>query len=237
MRRFASVCAVAVLVLVAASCGDDSDDGSAATTGGGAATTAAAGTTAAAPDTTAAAAAEPTAIDVTMADYSYDAPTEVPAGLVTVNSTNTGAEEHQATIVRLNDGVTLDQALGTFAQDELEGFKLVTLHGGPNAVAPGSALSTTQELAEGNYFFVCFIPSPSDGIPHVAKGMLKEFTVTPPAGEAATAPEADAQVVLDDFSYTLPADFNGQGTVEVVNQADQPHEMTMYQLAEGATAR
>ena len=119
MRRFACMCAVASLLFVAAACGDDSDDGSAATTGGGAATTAAAGTTAAAPETTAAAPeAEPAVLDVTMADYSYAAPTEVPAGLVTVNATNTGTEEHQATIVRLNDGVTLEQALGAFAGED-----------------------------------------------------------------------------------------------------------------------
>ena len=237
MRRFASVCAVAVLVLVAASCGDDSDGDSAATTGGEAATTAAAGTTAAAPETTAAPEAEPTVVDVTMADFSYEAPDTIPAGLVTINGTNTStAEEHQATIVRLNDGVTLEQALGTFAQDELEGFKLVSLHAGPNGVAPGASQSTTQELAEGNYFFVCFIPSPSDGVAHAEKGMLKEFTVTAPTGEAAAAPEADTQVVLDDYSFTFPADFSGQGTVEVVNEADQLHEMTLYQLAEGATS-
>ena len=122
-------------------------------------------------------------VDVTMADFSYEAPDTIPAGLVTINGTNTStAEEHQATIIRLNDGVTLDEALGTFAQDELEGFKLVTTHAGPNGVAPGAGQTTTQELAEGNYFFVCFIPSPTDGVPHVAKGMLKEFTVTAPDG-------------------------------------------------------
>ncbi len=141
MRRFASVCAVAVLVLVAASCGDDSDGDSAATTGGEAATTAAAGTTAAAPETTAAAEAEPTVVDVTMADFSYEAPDTIPAGLVTINGTNTStAEEHQATIVRLNDGVTLEQALGTFAQDEIEGFKLVTTaRGARTALRPAPA--------------------------------------------------------------------------------------------------
>lgn len=235
MRRIVSVSAAALLVLVMAACGDDSDDSSAATAGGDAATTAAPATTAAAPETTAAPEAEATVVDVEMADFSYTAPTEVPAGLVTVDATNSGAEEHQATILRLNDGVTLQQALGTFAQDELEGFKLITLHGGPNGVAPGASQSTTQELAEGNYAYVCFIPSPSDGVPHAAKGMLMEFTVTAPEGEAAATPEADAQVVLDDFSFTFPADFDGQGTFEVVNEADQPHEMTLYQLAEGAT--
>jgi hypothetical protein len=65
--------------------------------------------------------------------------------------------------------------------------------------------------------------------------MLKEFTVTAPTGEAAAAPEADTQVVLDDFTFTFPADFNGQGTVEVVNEADQLHEMTLYEMTGGAT--
>ena len=159
MRRFASACAVAVLVLVAASCGDDSDDGSAATTGDGAATTAAAGTTAAATETTAAAAPEPTVVDVTMADFSYEAPDTIPAGLVTINGTNTStAEEHQATIVRLNDGVTLQQALGTFAENEVEGFKLVTTHGGPNGVAPGASQTTTAGARRGQLLLCLLHP-------------------------------------------------------------------------------
>ncbi len=53
--------------------------------------------------------------------------------------------------------------------------------------------------------------------PHAAKGMLHEFTVTAPEGEAATAPATDGQIIADDFKFTVPPNFTGQGTFEVVN--------------------
>ena len=74
-----------------------------------------------------------------MADFSYsDVPATVTAGAVTVTATNNGQEEHQATILRLNDGVTLQQALGDFAADPNKGFADVKLFGGPNSAAPGA---------------------------------------------------------------------------------------------------
>ena len=235
MRRMMLMAGVVALALVAAACGDDSDSSS-ATSGAAATTAAAVATTAAAPATTAAA-PEPraTEVDLTAADYSYTGvPESIPAGLVTVSIDNTGAEEHQATIIRLNDDVTLQQALGAFATDEREGLKLITVHGGPNGVAPGGSQATTQELEPGNYVFACFIPS-ADGIPHAAKGMLQPFTVTEPAGDTTAAPATDGQIITDDFKYTIPPTFNGKGTFEVFNAAEQPHEMTVYKVAEGKT--
>ncbi len=238
MRRMMLVAGAVALVLVAAACGDDSDSSS-ATTAGAAATTAAApaSTAAAAATTEAAPEPEATEVDLTLADFSYAGAAEsVPAGLVTISAKNTStAEEHQATIVRLNDGVTMDQALSTFAQNEVEGFKLITVHGGPNGIGPGGSQATTQQLEPGNYFFACFIPSPSDGIPHAAKGMLQPFTVTEATGEAAATPATDGQIITDDFKYTVPPSFNGKGTFEVFNAAQQAHEMTLYKVAEGKT--
>ena len=73
--------------------------------------------------TTAAGAATPTEVKIGMADFSYsDVPATVTGGAVTVTATNNGQEEHQATILRLNDGVTLQQALGDFAADPNKGF-------------------------------------------------------------------------------------------------------------------
>ena len=65
-------------------------------------------TTVADETTTTVATVEATVVDVIGADYSFDTGgvTEVPAGAVTISLTNEGAEEHQAGIMRLNDGVT-----------------------------------------------------------------------------------------------------------------------------------
>jgi uncharacterized cupredoxin-like copper-binding protein len=227
--------AVVALMLVAGACGDDSGSSS-ATTAGAATTGAAAATTAAAAATTAAAAAQPTEVKIGLAEYSYsDVPATVAGGFVTVTATNNGKEEHQATLLRLNDGVTLQQALGDFAGDPNKGFADITLYGGPNSVAPGSSVSASADLPAGNYAFVCLIPG-SDGIPHAAKGMVAPFTVSAPAGTAAPAPQSDGQIVTKEYNFTLPQSFSGNGTFDISNQGEQNHEMAVYAVAPGSTA-
>ena len=82
---------------------------------------------------------------------------------------------------------------------------------------------------------MCLIPG-ADGIPHAAKGMLAEFQVTEATGEAAAVPSNDGEIVTNEYSFTIPADFSGKGTFEVVNQGQQNHEMAVYTIAEGKTA-
>ena len=139
-RSRASLLALtAVLFVGVAACGDDADEP--AETG----TT----TTTAAPEeettTTASdegAAPELQTIEAIAVDYSYQLdgpPPTLAPGLVRVELTNEGTEEHQATLIRLNDGVTLDEfAAGAGADDTgVTAFGLFEGYGGPNATAPG----------------------------------------------------------------------------------------------------
>ncbi len=66
--------------------------------------------------------------------------------------------------------------------------------------------------------------------------MLAEFQVTEATGEAAAVPSNDGEIVTNEYSFTIPADFSGKGTFEVVNQGEQNHEMAVYTIAEGKTA-
>src|SRR5262249_14231933 len=68
-----------------------------------------------------------------------------------------------------------------------------------------------------------------------AKGMLTPFTVTESTGEAAAAPATDGEIITQEYKFTVPADFSGNGTFEVSNQGEQNHEMAVYQVAEGKT--
>jgi hypothetical protein len=239
-RTRACLIALTAVGLLVAGCGDDDED--AAETG----TT----TTTEAPDeetTTTAPESEPaevTTLAVTAVDHAFQPAqplTTLEPGLVRVDLTNTGAEEHQATLVRLNDGVTLDQFFQQAAVDDggVTALSLITGYGGPNAAAPGGGTSSsTQALVEGEYLMICFIPSPSDGQPHAVKGMVTPFSVAgeEPAVEAAL-PEDDVagEIGLADFAFTVPDDFDGQGTFAVTNAGPQQHEVTIYALADGAT--
>lgn len=225
------------LVLALAACGDDGGDAS--ETGSPPTTEAAVeGTT-----TTASgeAPAEPTELAVTAADYSYDVggpPPTVPAGLVRITLTNEGTEEHQATLVRLNDGVTPEQ-FGDAAASDPSGqaaLALVDPYGGPNGAAPGGTSTATQNLVAGDYLMLCFIPSPSDGVPHAAKGMVMPVTVEGDDVEAALpADELAGEIGLTEFSFDVPDGFDGQGTFEITNNGQQDHEVVMYLLSDGAT--
>ena len=111
--------------------------------------------------------------------------------------------------------------------------------GGPNAVAPGETGSATTFVEPGDYAFICFIPSPSDGIAYVAKGMVATFTVTgeaDPAAADAVLAAAEAGVATSEFAFDVPSDFDGNGTFAIDNTGgEQIHEAVFYRLADGAT--
>ena len=85
---------------------------------------------------------------------------------------------------------------------------------------------------------ICFIPSASDGMPHASKGMVLPFTVTEPAtpsDEAAAAAPSDGEISLLDFAFVADTDLEAGSTVSVANDADQGHEIVLYQLQGDAT--
>jgi hypothetical protein len=180
------------------------------------------------------------ALDITALDFSYDAPDSIAGGLTTITMDNQGAalEGHQAQLFMLDDGVTFQQFSDTAATDETGAATLAlgTTAGGPHGVLSGEQQTVIQDLQPGTYAMLCFF-SGDDGVPHLAKGMLKELTVTEAAAEQPDTPAPDANVNLADFSFTgattIPA---GGATVQMINNGPQPHEMAVQKLAEGVTA-
>lgn len=178
-------------------------------------------TTASAPAAAAQAAAS---ITITARDYSFDAPDAVPAGPVAFTLRNEGQEEHHAQFVRLNDGVTLEQFGAALRQGPPAAFPLVTFRGGPSATKPGqSSFEVILDLEPGTYMMLCFIESP-DGVPHLAKGMVRPFVVSPPP-----------TVVMRDFAFDTPEIHAGVQTLRVVNRGPQPHEMAIARVPDDVT--
>ncbi|MDQ3809458.1 MAG: hypothetical protein M3336_04130, partial [Chloroflexota bacterium] len=171
-------------------------------------------------------------------DFTYNLPDSIPGGIVTLAMRNAGREEHQAQLLKLNAGVTLEQFLAALGQGETQALALVSLAGGPGALNPGpGSEEVTLDLQPGNYVVVCFIPSP-DGVPHVAKGMLKPLTVTaPPAGAPGAQPTARVTVNLKDFDFETPATLpSGRNPWRVTNSGPQPHEVQVVRLGPGGSA-
>lgn len=175
-------------------------------------------------------------LEIEAGDFKFAAPAETAAGPTRVTVINSGQEEHQAQIVRLNEGNTFEDLTAALqGADPSAAFALVTFSGGPTGVVPGASVATTVDLQPGTHALLCFIESP-DGVPHLAKGMVGQFEVTGTSAGGAL-PAGDAEVTLQDFAFVgLTTLTPGEHTVAVTNDGPQPHEATLVKLNEGTTA-
>lgn len=170
-----------------------------------------------------------TPVVVTFNDYAFDAPTTIPAGATTFRGVNAGKEFHHANLIRLDQGKRATDLLAAMREPgPLPAWAV--LMGGPLFDS-----EVTINLAPGTYAWWCFIPSP-DGVPHFAKGMVREFTVTPTASPR-PMPAADITVTMRDYGWDFSAPLKaGKQVVRVVNAPGQPHEIVIARLAPGKSA-
>jgi hypothetical protein len=186
----------------------------------------------AAPD---AALAAPNVVEVVATDFAYQMPDTIPAGPTRFRLVNQGPDFHHIQLVKLEEGRTM----ADFAALDPHGPapSWAVLVGGPNTPLPGGGISEgILDLAPGTYVAICVIPA-SDGVPHIAKGMVHPLTVVP-AVSAATMPEADVTMTLLDYSFELSGPLSaGHRVLRVVNAADQPHEVVIFRLEPGKSAQ
>jgi hypothetical protein len=106
--------------------------------------------------------------------------------------------------------------------------------GGPNPPAIGAESSVTENLDPGTYAVVCFVDIP-DKVPHIMKGMAKQFTVTA-ATNAAPEPTSDVTVKLSDYKFDFAPQLTaGHHVIRVDNDGPQPHEIFIAKLDSGKT--
>jgi hypothetical protein len=177
--------------------------------------------------------AAPAVVRVEAKDYAFDAPAQIPAGAVTMQLANHGKEIHQAQLIKLEDGKTI-QDLAAAMKNHGPPPSWMKFVGGPNAAAPGHEVSATSVLEPGHYAYLCFIPSP-DGVMHAAKGMVRPFEVTAaPAGAATSLPETDVTIKLVDYDFeTSKPLVPGKQRIMVENAGPQGHELVLVKLAPG----
>jgi plastocyanin len=177
-----------------------------------------------------------TRFEVVGKDFAFELPApNVAAGPTTIALKNDGAEAHQAQVARINDGKTFaDLTAALQGPDESAALALIELSGGPTNVDPGETVSTTTNLTPGTYAFLCFVAG-DDGIPHIAKGMVASVTVDEPA-VTAELPVGDVEIIGKDFTYEIPNPVPADTeTITFVNDGPQPHEASIFKLADGVT--
>lgn len=186
-------------------------------------------------------ATEPNHVAFQATEYSFSGPETVPAGVTTLELESTGQEPHHIQLFKLEDGHTFEEFLSVLAEGG-EGTMpdWAVPYGGPNAAFPAEVAGSSQatlDLEPGTYAMVCVIPD-AEGTPHVAHGMAKRLVVEEEEepGSLAQAASPDVTVDLDDFSFEVEGEITpGERTIEVVNNGDQPHELTLMELQGNAT--
>lgn len=177
-------------------------------------------------------------VNISAAEYKFDAPDQIPAGLTKFTLTDNGKELHHATLIKLDSGKTFNDLM-TGMKNMKPGTPppgWVIPAGGPNAAAPGGSSNLTMVMQPGNYAIVCFIPD-AKGVPHVMHGMAKALTVTPNATANMTDPAADITVTLKDYEFDFSQPLTaGKHTLKIETAPGQPHEFTFFQLMPGKTA-
>ena len=118
-------------------------------------------------------------VDLTLDEFSFsfDA-AQIDSGNVAFSIENAGDQPHEALLLTVPPGYSVEQLLAEALQGIPEG---VTVVGGVGPFAPGGsgALVLTNPLASGSYMFVCFMPDQDaqEEVPHAARGMGSVFQV------------------------------------------------------------
>lgn len=178
--------------------------------------------------------AAPPVATFTATDFAFTGPDTLAAGPTTFRMEAAGAELHHMTLVRFDEGHTLEEFMLAMQSGPPPAW--AHLMGGPNPPAPGGASEATVVLTPGAWAMICVIPS-ADGVPHIAKGMFKAFTVTPNEAPAAE-PEAHIVMTLNDYDFALSAPLTaGTHLIRVENPSAQPHEVFLIRLDAGRTVQ
>lgn len=175
-------------------------------------------------------------VTVKASEFAFSAPHSIAAGATTFRLMNTGKQLHHVTVMKLAAGKTMADFVAA-SKNPGPPPAWATEIGGPNAAVPGGQAEATLTLEPGEYILVCFIPSPGETMPHMAKGMMSPLTVTTKR-QAGLAPKSDVAIKLADYDFTISTPLTaGRHEISVTNGAAQPHELVLIKLPPGVTAK
>ncbi len=176
----------------------------------------------------------PPVITIHAKDFAFVGPKTIKSGPTTFRLVNDGKELHHLSIVKLDKGKTMKD-VGEALKKQGPPPAWMKDVGGPNAAGPGGSVDATVSLEPGEYAFLCYINSPGNPMPHMAKGMVGSITVLPESN-GATMPATDVTITLTDYKFTFSKPLTaGKHVVNVVNTAVQPHELVLVKLLPGKT--
>jgi uncharacterized cupredoxin-like copper-binding protein len=115
-----------------------------------------------------------TLVKVSGVDYAFNAQDVVPAGIVTFDLTNAGADLHAMAVFELPEKHTLREFLDQYHAQGMIPSWMVGL-GQTSTIAPKAEAFLTVRMKPGRYILACLIPA-RDGRMHTEKGMVRMIT-------------------------------------------------------------
>jgi hypothetical protein len=192
----------------------------------------------------AAGAAGSNTLTVKAGEYVYQLKGSPKAGWTQIDFVNTGVEDHMMAVVALKPGVTAKQVkAAALSQDQNSFGKIAApgadpngVSGTPELIGPGQKTSTLSELPAGHYGIMCFVPTPTDGAPHIAHGMVKVFDVAKAKSNLKPPSDGVVDVTLSDSAITFPSENLGRSlTAKVTNSGTTSHGFTLVKINDGKT--
>ena len=139
---------------------------------------------------TAAASPEPAAdLTISMLDFAYEVPDQISSGRHTWSVVNDGQAPHEVEIMKLEPGVTEQEAVAAFMEMTMPpqpgatpattptGPPPLSPAGGMGTLAPGGAGWLVTDLPPADYLMLCQVPNRETHKLHYMEGMVKTFTV------------------------------------------------------------
>jgi uncharacterized cupredoxin-like copper-binding protein len=114
-------------------------------------------------------------VAMTLDDYTFNLSAPITSATKTIRITNLADQSHEVVIIKLNPGATPQAFLE--AIEKPQGPPPGVMVGGVTGIAKGRTIDLTTSLTPGEYTLLCFVPDTKDGKPHIAHGMVKQFTV------------------------------------------------------------
>jgi hypothetical protein len=177
---------------------------------------------------------DPQQVTLTATDNAFSGPDSIAPGMTRFTLANNGQVAHHVILGRLAEGKTLQDVMAFMESNPTGEPDWITWQGGVGATMPGDSSSAISDLPAGRYVAFCFLSEPPDNVPHVAKGMTREFVV---AGDpvSAAAPEVTATITMRDFAFEVPELSAGTHTFRIHNAGEQTHEVFVVRLNDGVT--
>jgi hypothetical protein len=184
---------------------------------------------------------KPTTMSITTTDgpgkkFKMTAPKSIEGGVVRVNFTNASKVPHEAQIIRLDDGHTVQEALKI-----VEGEKVVLpewfhAEGGAGTTPPGKSGTATVKLSAGTYGLID--TESDDGPPPSAMGAVATFKVTGDNGGELkdTSAKVETKDKGKDYDFVTSGLKAGTNNLTFDNTSKEIHHVLAFPVRGNATS-